>query len=278
MVGVAGKVLAAMESVLCQQTKADSGRLALKGIMAAVTAVVSSSTALDIPSDNTSLDFLTSSTQHEHHAQFELDAQHAQREQREHHARRGDAAQHAQLELCNHRQQEGFWNLIPQLAAVLNNVMVFYTLQCTQPAADLPPGSSQASTDSSQLATRMRPILNLLAVTGDFLSHYSTALTQQLQADVSAEEPLGIVTEHMSLARSPKPLQGPVGPQEVHAVLDALLLLCQHPPLLPYVLARHRQMPSVLHSCRSVLCLVVSQGQLLCTHDSTNGDWQCSIS
>lgn len=256
LLAAAGQVLGSIESVLLQYCKADAGRLAWKGIIAAATAAASSCTPLDsglgetisVPGETQA----TPSTDYTH---------------------------------CDPgASQRGPWNYAPTLWAKLCDLLVFYTLQCNKPAAGV--AIESEIVDQPDLVTaRMRPILDLLTAAPDLLTALPNQLSRHLLLDTTPEDASAkLAHEHTppkqlsgtpqkdygtppkdgsgepkESSQNPKgcsegPERRPAGPQEVHAALDALLLLFQHPPLLPHLLTKHGDMPSVLRNCRYALC------------------------
>lgn len=281
-----GRILGAMDVVLYQNAKADASRLALKGVLMTVASVASACTAFDPDAYDDHFEPLAKPQQPHQHAQHEQANQHGQQQpaqhnqhqhlqQNEQHEQRlgaqHDQQQHAQHSSFNNQQEqqqyakrrrdvqleqrkqrmqhqkETFWSHIRNLTEALEDIMIHYTLQCNQGASDF-----LTDIDPGLFSSRMQPILQLLTVLGEDLMYYPGRLAQQLLPDLSADEPAELIYEHMPPEWYTTPLRGPAGPQQVHAALDALLLLCQHAPLLPYILERARphHMPSALGNCR----------------------------
>lgn len=247
--------MGSIESVLLQYCKADAGRLAWRGIIAAATAAASSCMPLDPGLDE------TSSVPGETQATPSTDYDH-----------------------CDPgASQSGPWDYAPRLWAKLCDVLVFYTLQSNKPAAGT--AIEPDVVDQSDLVrARMRPILDLLTAAPDLLTALPSQLSRHLLPDTTTEDASAkLAHEHpppKQLSGTPQkdygtpkdssgelkessqnhkgcsegPERRPAGPQEVQAALDALLLLFQHPPLLPHLLTRHGHMPHVHRNCRYALC------------------------
>ena len=243
---IAGEVLGGIQMVLLEHAKADSGRLALKGIITAAAAVASSCMTLDTTQGETSPTPFTCRKQHQQEQQYKQQKQQQQQQP---------------------RPQKAPWDYAPHLWEVLEDVMVSYTLLCNQPAAALSTNGETAAgsntggvTDArTELITmRMQPILDLLSVAPDLINYPRLLGSQLLPVGRPNAFEEGLIAEHAPGELSLVARRDAAGAQEVHAALDAMLLLSQHAPLLPYVLGAKRHMPFALQHCR-LASLAVAQ-------------------
>lgn len=252
---IAGEVLGGVQMVLLEHAKADSGRLALKGIITAAAAVASSCMTLDTSQGETSPTPFTCRKRHQQQQQ-QYKQQKQQQQQHQQQQQRQGEQQQQQQQPC---PQKGLWDYAPHLWEVLEDVMVSYTLLCNQPAAALSTNGKTAAgsntggvTDARAelIAMRMQPILDLLSVAPDLINYPRLLGSQLLPVGRPNAFEEDLIAEHAPGELSHVARRDAAGAQEVHAVLDAMLLLSQHAPLLPYVLGAKRHMPFALQHCR----------------------------